>query len=63
MMNLKGFGSSGRGLILRYSTSIRLEALTKTTKKVSQYRRSSGRDVNTGPPKYDAVVLGKITLN
>jgi hypothetical protein len=41
---------SGRGLILKYYSGICLEGLTKTTKYLSQYSRSLGRDLcETGP--------------
>jgi hypothetical protein len=48
---------SGRGLILRYYTGIRLEGLKKTTKPLRQDSRSPGRDLNPGPLKYKAGVL------
>jgi hypothetical protein len=44
----------GRGLISRYTTGIRLEGDRKTTKLLTQDRRSPGRDMNTEPPEYEA---------
>jgi hypothetical protein len=43
--------------ILRHYPDIRLKDLRKTTKNLSQDRRSPGRDLNPGPPEYEAVVL------
>jgi hypothetical protein len=51
--DLKGRGS---GLILRYYPGIRLEGLRKTTKNLSKDSRSPGRDLNLGPPEYEAGV-------
>jgi hypothetical protein len=34
--------------------SIFLEGLRKTTKNLSHDSRSPGRDLNTGPPEYEA---------
>jgi hypothetical protein len=42
---------------LRYYPNICLEGLRKTTKSLSQDSRSPGRDLNLGPPKYEAGVL------
>jgi hypothetical protein len=36
---------------------IRLEQLRKTTKNLSQDRRSAGRDLNPGAPEYEARLL------
>jgi hypothetical protein len=43
--------------ILRYYPGICLEGLWKTTKNVSRYSRSPGRDLNPGPSKYEVGVL------
>jgi hypothetical protein len=51
--NVKG---SGRGLI-RYHPSIFLEVLSKTTKTLSQDSRSSDRELNPGPPEYEAAMI------
>jgi hypothetical protein len=51
--NLEG---SGRGLILRNYPGIRLEGLRQIT-ITCQDCRSLGRDLNPGPPKYEAGVL------
>jgi hypothetical protein len=48
---------SGRGLILRYYSGIRLEKLWNTTKTISQDNRSPGRDLKSGPPEYKAGLL------
>jgi hypothetical protein len=42
---------------LRYYPGIRLGGLRKTTKNLSQGSRSPGRDLNPGPPEYEAGVL------
>jgi hypothetical protein len=57
IMNSKGFGRSGRDLILTSYVGICLEGLTKTTRNLSQDSRPLGRDLNTGPSKYEAGVL------
>jgi hypothetical protein len=41
----------------RYYLGICLEGLRKTTKNLSQVSRSPGRDLNPGPPEYEAGVL------
>jgi hypothetical protein len=43
-------------LILKYYSGIRLEGLRKTTIP-SMDSRSPGRDLNPGPPKYEAGML------
>jgi hypothetical protein len=48
---------SGRILILRYYTGIRLEGLRKSTRILSQDSRSSVRKLNPGPIQYEAGVL------
>jgi hypothetical protein len=50
-------GGSGRSLILMYYSGIRLEGLSKTTLNLSQGSRSPMRDLNPGPPEYEAGVL------
>jgi hypothetical protein len=52
MMSWKGC----RSLILRYYLGICLEGLRKIT-DISQDSRSQGRNLNTGPPEYEAGVL------
>jgi hypothetical protein len=42
---------------LRHYSGIFLKELRKTTKNLSQDSRSSGRDLNPGPPKYEAGVF------
>jgi hypothetical protein len=53
----KDLEGSGRGLILRYCPWIRLEGLKKTTKPLRQDSRIPNRDLNLGPPEYEAGVL------
>jgi hypothetical protein len=43
-------------LNLRYYPGIYLERLRETTKNFSRDSRSLGRDLNLGPPKYEAGV-------
>jgi hypothetical protein len=50
------FVGVGRGLILRYYPGIRLAGLLKTTKSLNKAGRR-GRDLNPGPPEYEAGVL------
>jgi hypothetical protein len=50
----KDVEGSGRDLLLRYCPSIFLEELRKATKNLSQDSRSAGRDLNPGPPEYEA---------
>jgi hypothetical protein len=45
---------SDNGRILRYYPEICLEGLRKTMKKLSQYHLPPGRDLNQGPPEYEA---------
>jgi hypothetical protein len=45
---------SGRGLILKYYPSIRLEGLSKIMKNLNQDCLSPGRDLNLGPSGYEA---------
>jgi hypothetical protein len=42
---------------LRYYPGIYLEVLRKTTRNLSQHGRSPSRDMNPGPPEYEAGVL------
>jgi hypothetical protein len=56
-MNWKGCGRKRSCPDLRYYPVICLEGLRKTTKNLSQDRRSLGRDLNPGPPEYEAGVL------
>jgi hypothetical protein len=53
----KDLVGSDRSLILRYYPGIRLEGLRKTTKILNQDSLSPGRDLNPGPPEYEAGVL------
>jgi hypothetical protein len=39
---------------LSYYPDIRLEGMRKRTKNLSQYSQSSDRDMNPGPPEYEA---------
>jgi hypothetical protein len=57
MTNLEDFEGSGRGLISRHYPRIYLEGLKKTTKSLSQDTRSPSRNLNPGPPEYEAGVL------
>jgi hypothetical protein len=57
MMNWKGFGRKQSWPNLSYYTDICLEELWKTKKKLFQDSRSPGRDLNPGPPEYEAGVL------
>jgi hypothetical protein len=56
-MNLKGYGTKLSWPNLRYYPAICLEGLKKTMKTLSQDKRSSGRDLESGPPEYEAGVL------
>jgi hypothetical protein len=51
------FEGSGRDLILRYYSDIRLEGLRKTTQDLGQDFRSPGRDLNWRSLEYEAGVL------
>jgi hypothetical protein len=57
MTNCKEMEGSGRGLILRYYPGICLVRVRKTTTNLSQDSRSLGRDLNPGPPEYEAGAL------
>jgi hypothetical protein len=48
---------SGRGIILKYYPGIRLEGLRRTTKTSIRIAGRRGRDMNPGPPEYEAGVL------
>jgi hypothetical protein len=54
-MNWKGCGRKRSWPNLRYYPGICL-GLRKTTKNLSQDSRTPGRDLNPGPPKYEARV-------
>jgi hypothetical protein len=54
MMSWKGFRRKRPWPNFRYYPNIRLVGLRKSTKSLSQ---SPGRDLNLGPPDYEAVVL------
>jgi hypothetical protein len=54
MINCKG---SGSGLILGNYPGISHYGLRKTMINLSQDIRPSGRDLNPGPPEYEAGVL------
>jgi hypothetical protein len=56
-MNRKGCGTKQSWPNLRYYPGICLEGLRKTTKNLTQDNRSPGRDLNPGPPEYEAGVL------
>jgi hypothetical protein len=56
-MNWKGCGRKRSWPNLRYYPDICLEGLRKKTKNLSQFIRSPGRDLNPGPPEYEAEVL------
>jgi hypothetical protein len=43
---------------LMYYTCICLKGLSKTTNNLSQHSRSTGRDLNQGPPEHEAVTFG-----
>jgi hypothetical protein len=45
------------GLILRYYSRICPEDLRRTMKNLGQTSQSQGRDLNPGPPEYEAGVL------
>jgi hypothetical protein len=54
---LKRRGRKGSWPNLRYYPDFCLEGLRKTTKKLSKDSRSSGRNLNQGPPKYEPGLL------
>jgi hypothetical protein len=57
MMNWKECRKSKSWPNSMYYPGICLEGLMRTTKNLSQDRRTSGRDLNSGPPEYEAAVL------
>jgi hypothetical protein len=57
MMNWKGCGRKRSWSNLRYYPRIWLDRTRKTIKNLSQDSRSPGRDLNPGPPEYEAGVL------
>jgi hypothetical protein len=56
MMSWKGFGGKRSWPYFEVYPGICLEELKKTMKK-PQYNQSLGRDLNPGPPEYEAGVL------
>jgi hypothetical protein len=56
-MMMERCGRKRSWINLRYYAGICLEVLEKTTKTLSQNRRSTGRDLNPGPPEYEVRVL------
>jgi hypothetical protein len=52
-----GKNVEGSSCILRYFTRICLEELGEQYEKLSHDSQSSGWDLNTGPPMYEAEVL------
>jgi hypothetical protein len=56
MINWKDVEGSGRGLIFRYNP-ICLQGLRETKKNISENSRYPGRDLNLGPPEYEAGVF------
>jgi hypothetical protein len=56
-MNGKGFGTKRSWPNFWYSPGIRLENLRKTTKNIIEGNWSPGRDLNPGPPEFEAGVL------
>jgi hypothetical protein len=57
MINWKRFGRKGLWPNLRYYPCVYLEGLRETMKRLSQDSWSPGRDLNLGPPIYEAGVL------
>jgi hypothetical protein len=57
MLNWKGLRRKQPWPNFRYYPCFSLERLRKTTKTLSQYSRSPGRDLNPGPPKHEAGVF------
>jgi hypothetical protein len=47
---------TGRGLILRFFSGIRVDELRKTTKNLSQNGQSPGRDLKPGFPEYEGLL-------
>jgi hypothetical protein len=56
MMNWKGCGRKWSWPNVRCCTGICLEGLKKKTKTLNQNSWYSGRDLNLGPPEYEAWV-------
>jgi hypothetical protein len=56
-MDWKGFGRKRTRPNLKYYPGIRLEGLRKTTENLIHDSRCPGRDLNPGPPEYEAGVL------
>jgi hypothetical protein len=57
MINWEKFWKKRQWSNLKYYPGIYLEGLRKMTEILSQQSRSSGRDLNSGPPEYDVRVL------
>jgi hypothetical protein len=53
---------SGGGLILRHYAVTCLKGLRRTTKNLSQYHRTPGRDLNPGPSEYQESVSRNIIV-
>jgi hypothetical protein len=64
MMNWKECERKRSWHNLRYYPGIFLDRLRKTAKTLRQNSRSLGRDLNLGPPEYEAGVntIGKLFL-
>jgi hypothetical protein len=62
-MNWKEFGRKLSWRDLRHYPGICFEGLRKPTTNICQDGRSPGRDLNPGPPDYEAVVLTTQALN
>jgi hypothetical protein len=56
-MNWKDLEGSVNGLISRYYICITLEGLNKITKNFGYGSRCLGRDLNPGPPEYEAGMI------
>jgi hypothetical protein len=56
-MDWKGCGRKGSWSNLRWYPFSCLEELRKAARNLSQSIRSLGRDLNSGPPEYEAGVL------
>jgi hypothetical protein len=61
MMNWKGFGKKLPCSNLRYYPDIHMEGLRTTMKMLRQDSRSSGPDMNKGPPEYEGGVINQLT--
>jgi hypothetical protein len=57
MMNWRVCEESGHGPNLRYYPGLCLEVLSKNTRNLSQDSQSLGRELDPGPPEYNAGVL------